>query len=868
MTEEYKVKLALVYASFLHDIGKIAQRTGNPSKYKNNEIEKSLIQPGFGYFHVLYTREFFDREVNSHSIDTIFQAFGNPLLGGTAEDTVANLACKHHLPETPFQWLIAKSDRLSAGHDRKPKDEEDELTGKAYLKTRCKSIFSLVDIGKSNLEQDYFYELKTYNGDSTTSKFPVKKDDLNPAYDLELNENYKKLYNEFCQKFDTNIVPSLQNTQEIFFQETLWKFLTLCERYFSPVPSSTLDLPDINLYEHSYLIASIAVALYDYHRVNNCFTIDSIKDDSLQKFILIQGDLSGIQSYILNYKQESTKGLAKTLRARSFYLQMISKSIERKVLEVLELPPTSVIMSAGSKFQILAPNINDVHTKISQLQEEIDKWILNRYMGDISFQLDSSVSFSPKDLLSDSQTKQSPFSQVLLKASEALEQKKRKKFSSMLTKDGKWNLEKFFFTSHYETYLQKGVCSVQGHYPAFTPDKENQQLISQVALEEREIGQAIPNHYYLHFGTSGVASLPFEKFSIQDKGFFRLLQSPKSLEPSFSFIGHLPKFQSKDQSYKDFYKKAYCSSCNENLPEGCQIFLDFENKSFHCLAQESFRNLPDKWIGSSFLGVLKADVDNLGTIFQTGLSQHFSISRYVNLSKSLNYFFTEYLSELLQKKYSNIYTVYAGGDDLFLLGPFPTLLDFTKEFYTQFQNYTCHNPNLTFSAGFALQKPRAPISLGANRAEAELENAKHTVIKDKEGNVVRAEKNSISIFGTKLSWKDFSKSLEIKNQLISYKDRDVISSAMLYRLLKYVRMYKSIEKDPKNAIYNSYFAYDKSRNIYDKISKKGNQQEDQKYRQLAQFLEDLFVQSYDNRRYLDFLEVPLQLAIYQSRGGK
>ena len=868
MTEEYKVKLALVYASFLHDIGKIAQRTGDPSKYKDNQIEKSLIQPGFGYFHVLYTREFFDREVNSHSLDTIFQAFGNPLLDGNVQDTVTNLACKHHLPETSFQWIIAKSDRLSAGHDRKPQDEQDELTGKAYLKTRCKSIFSLVDIGQSNFEKDYFYELKTYNGNSLKCKFPVKKEDLDPAYDLELKENYKKLYDEFVTKFETEIIPLLQSNQEIFSEQTLWKFLTLCERYYSPVPSSTLDLPDINLYEHSYLIASIAVALYDYHRVNHSLDIiDSIKDDSLEKFILIQGDLSGIQSYILNYKQESTKGLAKILRARSFYLQMISKSIERKVLEVLELPPTSVLMSAGSKFQILAPNVSYVQDRISQLQKEIDKWILHRYMGDISFQLDSSVSFSPKDLLSDPQTKQSLFTQVLLQASEALEQKKRKKFHSILVKDGKWNVKNFFFTSQYETYLTNGVCSVQGYYPAATSD-EDSQPISQVAYEEREIGKAIPNHNYLHFGTSGKASLPFEKFSIEDKGFFRLLQNANTLEPSFSFIGHLPKFQSDDQDYKNFYKKAYCTSCNENVPQGCEIFSSFTNKSFHCLAQESLREVKGEWIGSSFLGVLKADVDNLGTIFQTGLSGHFSISRYVNLSKSLNYFFTEYLSELLEKKYTNIYTVYAGGDDLFLLGPFPTLLDFTKEFYEQFRNYTCHNPNLSFSAGFALQKPRAPISLGAHRAEAELENAKHTALKDEQGNVVRAEKNSISIFGTKLSWKDFSKSLEIKNKLIGYIDEGLISSAMMYRLLKYVRMYKSIKENPANAIYNSYFAYDKSRNIYDKISKDRNQPKDAQYQELAQFLENWFADSYENRRYLDFLEVPLQLAIYQSRGGK
>ncbi len=448
-----------------------------------------------------------------------------------------------------------------------------------------------------------------------------------------------------------------------------------------------------------------------------------------------------------------------------------------------------------------------------------------------------------------------------------LEQKKSEKLKSVLIKDKVWNTNNFIFKNQYEDYLNNGVCSVQGYYPATEFDKESESIdkktIGTVALSEREIGQDIPNFDYIKFHEKGNGELPFGNFSVSNKGLFRLIQSEKTLEPSFSFIGHLPKFKDKSEQAKKQYYKNYCISCNENKPDGCEIQLKFDTKSFHCLGQESLReNQNQEMIGKSFLGVLKADVDNLGLIFRNGLSKnenrdkdYFSISRYSGLSKNINYFFTEYLSEILKEKFPDIYTVYAGGDDLFLLGLFPSILKFIKFYQTEFQTYTCENPNISFSAGFALQKPRAPISIGASRAEEELENAKQN-------------KNSISLFGNSLSWNEFSKCLEITENLKKYIDSEILTTGQMYRLLKYIKMYKAIDQNPLNVMYNSYFVYDKHRNIYAKISEKGNSEKDLQYKNLAKDLEEYFSKDFEKRKILDFLEVPIQLAIYQSRGGK
>ncbi len=66
--------------------------------------------------------------------------------------------------------------------------------------------------------------------------------------------------------------------------------------------------------------------------------------------------------------------------------------------------------------------------------------------------------------------------------------------------------------------------------------------------------------------------------------------------------------------------------------------------------------------GVPYLGVLKADVDNLGTIFQKGIPNA-NISRIVSLSRLLNNFFSNYVAKLLKNEFQDIYMVFSVGDD-------------------------------------------------------------------------------------------------------------------------------------------------------------------------------------------------------------
>ena len=82
-------------------------------------------------------------------------------------------------------------------------------------------------------------------------------------------------------------------------------------------------------------------------------------------------------------------------------------------------------------------------------------------------------------------------------------------------------------------------------------------------------------------------------------------------------------------------------------------------------------DIADHATGAKFLGILKADLDNLGEAFQA-LEGKDNVRQ--DLSGHLEALFTDDLENMIRSNplYEQIYVVYSGGDDLFLLGPWDT----------------------------------------------------------------------------------------------------------------------------------------------------------------------------------------------------
>jgi len=73
--------------------------------------------------------------------------------------------------------------------------------------------------------------------------------------------------------------------------------------------------------------------------------------------------------------------------------------------------------------------------------------------------------------------------------------------------------------------------------------------------------------------------------------------------------------------------------------------------------------------GGKHLAALKADVDDMGVRVKETSDADPSYALLRALSRSLHAFFSETVQDMLEKSWQSIYTIYAGGDDLLLIGP-------------------------------------------------------------------------------------------------------------------------------------------------------------------------------------------------------
>ena len=141
-------------------------------------------------------------------------------------------------------------------------------------------------------------------------------------------------------------------------------------------------------------------------------------------------------------------------------------------------------------------------------------------------------------------------------------------------------------------------------------------------------------------------------------------------------------------------------------------------------------------------------------LFSKGLEDSkASLSYYISLSRQLDLFFRGILPNIFLEPpkehpdFRNIYTVYAGGDDLLLVGPWRTLLAFSVYMQQQFRSYVCQHPSITLSAGMTVCHSRFPLSQAASQADAALSKAKE-------------HRNQVCVFDTVLNWPDLEIALD------------------------------------------------------------------------------------------------------------
>ena len=888
----------VVLAALLHDIGKFLQRVTGVEGFSgvHQDLGADFVS-GKGQFSKSGTHSqlhSFSNMIDDDWID---------------KDKLEHCIRKHHKGSQPWGWIVHKADSYSTKERFKEAEGVTTYPPRGRL-IALKSVFASVDLGNIGRGGIFGYNAATL--DSFQSFPEQNKDKLTTDEARSL----------FCHFIDELLGIDLK---QVTFDKFYVTLLSIFEKYLWCLPCHTHPvIADVSIFDHLKSSSAIAACLYQYHQFGNTLQPKYIKDDNEQKFLLVGGDLSGIQKYVYQISAIAGEGgVAKRLRARSFYISALVEVTVIKILRELNLPLSCNLLSAGGKFIILAPNNGETIKRLKTLYKEICDWLLKEFSGEISLAMDWSTAIKGADFyrkkektigqdVSDEESdepeeeddsdkpRECNFRDRLDELRLALENKKLAKFKTVLVENNGWCEKKFIRSDKYEAY-GKGVadCRSCKKFPAEYQDPHepevSEKVLCQQCVIDKIIGRKLLDAQYLAIGQAVNAkrSKWDSFFFFDDFYFISLLKDYNGAQWKDGFILVQRLRDHKDDTrpvavgsahrflanYTPFFEnyaaaKPLCDMCKEDSRSCDQIKIMSRSHAekhlytFGCIAAASSEmiDIADKeYKGNQLIGVLKADVDNLGLIFSEGLKNRLTVSRYLTMSRMLDLFFSGWMYRILKETtdYREIYTVYSGGDDLVLVGPWEKIINFAQRLNQEFRRFTCKNENITLSAGIAVVQPKYPIAAAVGLADKYLEISK------------AAGKNRVTFFDTTVTWSELEAVMKYKDTLNEGYEKfsTIFTTQFIHRLLVYHQMYlDSKNGDITKLIFHSRMHYDVRRNLMERV----NDLEDKKEKKwFNENIIELMLQLYRapvNEELMKNLKIPVYWILYKNRkykkGGK
>lgn len=196
----------------------------------------------------------------------------------------------------------------------------------------------------------------------------------------------------------------------------------------------------------------------------------------------------------------------------------------------------------------------------------------------------------------------------------------------------------------------------------------------------------------------------------------------------------------------------------------------------------------NQYANGTELGVLRMDVDGLGKRFIKGFK---SIEKYKEYSDSLTVFFEKGIKQLQEqngfKDYLNI--IYAGGDDLFIVGRWDKVIDFAELIHKKTESAPFNinvkdEDKIHISGGIAIVKSKFPIAKAADLAGEAEEHAKQ-YDGERYGKKEYGKKNAFHMLGKTISWFEFDDVRNYKDQFIELITKHSLSKSILHQIMLY-----------------------------------------------------------------------------------
>lgn len=701
-----KEKEILIKGALLHDIGKICYRAMN-KRINHSKLGGDFLE------QYLKPNEETERLLNCvryHHKDYLQKA---------------------KLDKNDLAYIVYEADNIASGMDRRENEGEEKGFDP---KLNLDSIFSV------------FYSDKEIQ---VANKYPLIYKDINKAFNyprkdisLATNSNYETLLNKIKSHFITKDISQISINQ----------LLQIIEEGFSYVPSSTnrAEVCDISLYVHSKITSAVASCMklyFDEQQIQDykkyCFNSGSKIFRNEKIYLLISGDISGIQDFIYTIP---SKGALKTLRGRSLYIDLLLEEFIDEYLEQIGLSRANVLYSGGGHFYILAPNIEDTKKAIDKLQAKMNRWLMENIGINLYLAIGTAECSANNLMKSEAQGNLFAIVNKKLKDDKTIRYSKDEDFLEYI-----FNVEKEKDTAKKECNICHNLVDKLWKY------NSDEEIACEFCLNLYKLGQDILTQDLVFVISEEKIDGGIKIFG-KDKDLYMYAVNIEDID---MFKGKILRIYSKNNLLENdlairLYLADY-SAKNEND----------EVMTFDDLAKSSCKI--DK--GIKRLGVLRLDVDDLGIAFSSGFVsdkdkiednlRYATLSRYADLSKDISMFFKVAINKIcagdltgcvdFEEKAFNIFgiakakkrkvnIIYAGGDDLFLVGAWDEVLEVAIDINRAFKQFT--NGKLTLSAGMAMFSPTYPISKMAEIAGLLVQMSKS-----------KKDKNSIALFGMETNLK-------------------------------------------------------------------------------------------------------------------
>jgi CRISPR-associated protein Csm1 len=496
--------------------------------------------------------------------------------------------------------------------------------------------------------------------------------------------------------------------------------------------------------------------------------------------MIVLGDVSGIQRYLFDVAAAGG-GQARRLRARSFYVQLLTEAAALRVLRALAWPKDDehFLLSGGGKFLLKGAASQDAERKLEGLQHEFAEWLLKETRGELRLALG----------WADGEGEVPVYRQAM-----AVLQRAKLRPWAPATPNA-WDPAALVLPP-----LDR-PCRICGHATAETIDEDDENgetwEVCRRCAADKELGTKLPRARWIAF-----------------------LENPGNGDMDLLGLGARISDGGRPQIGADTVAVANLKAPDQ-IPEWCPagVFLN-RRLMAHIPMQQGkatwFVDISRQARGDRLLGVLKADVDSLGVAMESLLESGGSLRPMARFGQEVDEFFAGRLKEEIESgadsRWRLIYTIFAGGDDLILVGPWDLMFDFAGRMRELFEAQF-GSRGLTLSAGISLIKPKRPIKAAVEEAERLLHTAKTHAAP-----LAGPPKDACAALGQHWQWKHHPTVVRPGKQLSDWVDQGLCQRGWLHTILKLAEMRQgdSENKVHPNVLATSRLAYHVSRNFPDR----------------------------------------------------